>query len=35
VVIADAVKPRVWGFVIDDNASIPMSAAVVVWLALA
>jgi len=35
VVIADAVKPRVWGFVIDDNASIPLSAAVVVWLALA
>jgi dolichol kinase len=35
VVIADAVKPRVWGFVIDDNASIPISAAVVVWLALA
>jgi dolichol kinase len=35
VVVADAVKPRVWGFVIDDNFSIPVSAAVVAWLALA
>jgi dolichol kinase len=34
VVIADAVKPRVWGFVIDDNASIPLSAALVAWLAV-
>lgn len=33
VVIADAVKPRIWGFVIDDNASIPLSAAVVAWAA--
>jgi uncharacterized membrane protein YphA (DoxX/SURF4 family) len=35
VVVADAVKPRIWGFVIDDNFSIPVSAAVVAWLALA
>jgi len=35
VVVADAVKPRIWGFVIDDNVSIPVSAAVVGWLALA
>jgi len=34
VVVADAVKPRVWGFVIDDNASIPLSAALVAWLAV-
>jgi dolichol kinase len=34
VVIADAVKPRLWGFVIDDNASIPLSAAVVAWVVL-
>lgn len=31
VVVADAVKPRLWGFVIDDNASIPLSAALVAW----
>lgn len=31
VVIADAVKPRIYGFVIDDNASIPLSAALVAW----
>jgi dolichol kinase len=34
VVVADAVKPRIAGFVIDDNFSIPVSAAVVAWLAL-
>lgn len=34
VVVADAVKPRIWGFVIDDNFSIPVSAGVVAWLAL-
>jgi dolichol kinase len=34
VVIADAVKPRVFGFVIDDNASIPLSAALVTWAVL-
>lgn len=34
VVIADAVKPRVFGFVIDDNASIPLSAAAVAWAVL-
>lgn len=34
VVIADAVKPRVFGFVIDDNASIPLSAAIVAWAVL-
>ncbi len=34
VVVADAVKPRLWGFVIDDNFSIPVSAAVVGWLAI-
>lgn len=32
VVVADAVKPRVFGFVIDDNVSIPLSAAVVAWV---
>lgn len=35
VVVADAVKPRIGGFVIDDNFSIPVSAAVVGWFALA
>jgi len=35
VVLADAVKPRIRGFVIDDNASIPIGAAVVAWLATA
>jgi dolichol kinase len=34
VVLADAVKPRVFGFVIDDNASIPLSAAIVTWAVL-
>jgi dolichol kinase len=33
VVLADAVKPRVLGYVVDDNASIPVGAAVVAWLA--
>lgn len=32
VVLADAVKPRVFGFVIDDNFSIPAGAAVTAWL---
>ncbi len=31
VVAADALKPRVFGFVIDDNFSIPVGAAVVAW----
>lgn len=35
VVVADAVKPRLFGFVIDDNASIPLSAALVAWAVLA
>lgn len=34
VVIADAVKPRVYGFVIDDNFSIPISAGLVAWAVL-
>ena len=34
-VAADALKPRVYGFVIDDNFSIPVSAAVVASLFLA
>jgi dolichol kinase len=34
VVVADAVKPRLFGFVIDDNASIPLGAAVVAWAVL-
>jgi len=34
VVVADAVKPRLFGFVIDDNASIPLSAALVAWAVL-
>jgi dolichol kinase len=32
VVAADALKPRVYGFVIDDNFSIPVGAAVTAWL---
>jgi dolichol kinase len=32
VVAADALKPRVFGFVIDDNFSIPVGAAVTAWL---
>lgn len=35
VVLADAVKPRIYGYVIDDNFSIPVSAGVVAWVALA
>jgi len=31
---ADALKPRVWGFVIDDNVSIPVGAAVVASVAV-
>lgn len=31
VVAADALKPRVAGFVIDDNFSIPVGAALVAW----
>jgi dolichol kinase len=31
VVVADAVKPRVFGFVIDDNFSIPVGAGVTGW----
>ncbi len=34
VVVADAVKPRIFGFVIDDNASIPLSAALIAWTVL-
>ncbi|MFC7133128.1 MULTISPECIES: dolichol kinase [Salinibaculum] len=34
VVFADAVKPRVFGFVVDDNFSIPVGAGVTGWLAL-
>ncbi len=34
-VLADAMKPRVYGFVIDDNFSIPVSAALVAYLFLA
>jgi len=34
VVAADALKPRIYGFVIDDNFSIPVGAAVTGWLAL-
>lgn len=33
-VIADAVKPRVFGFVIDDNVSIPVGAAVTAWVVM-
>lgn len=32
VVAADALKPRIYGFVIDDNFSIPVGAAVTAWL---
>jgi dolichol kinase len=34
VVAADALKPRVFGFVIDDNFSIPVGAGATAWLAL-
>lgn len=34
VVAADALKPRVFGFVIDDNFSIPVGAAVVAWVVI-
>jgi dolichol kinase len=34
VVAADAFKPRLFGFVIDDNVSIPVGAAVTGWLVL-
>jgi len=34
VVVADAFKPRVFGFVVDDNFSIPVGAGAVAWLAL-
>jgi dolichol kinase len=34
VVAADAFKPRIFGFVIDDNVSIPVGAAVTGWLVL-
>jgi dolichol kinase len=34
VVAADALKPRVFGFVIDDNFSIPVGAAVTAWFVL-
>jgi dolichol kinase len=33
--VADAVKPRVFGFVVDDNFSIPVGAAVTAFLAAA
>ncbi len=32
VVAADALKPRVYGYVIDDNVSIPVGAGVTGWL---
>ncbi|MFB6310443.1 MAG: dolichol kinase [Salinirussus sp.] len=35
VVAADSIKPRVFGFVIDDNASIPLGAALTSWIILA
>ncbi|MFB6298623.1 MAG: dolichol kinase [Salinirussus sp.] len=34
VVAADALKPRVFGFVIDDNFSIPVGAGVTGWVVL-
>jgi dolichol kinase len=34
VVLADAVKPRVFGFVVDDNFSIPVGAAITGWLVI-
>jgi len=33
-VLADATKPRVYGYVVDDNFSIPIGAAVAAWVAV-